>query len=48
MITYSTVEEIYANNFSSERLYKRKYCQSLVYTEGVMNFAEDEYIRPDL
>ena len=40
MKNYNTIEEIYANNFSSERLYKRKYCPSLVYTEGVMNFAE--------
>ncbi len=40
MKNYNTVEEIYANNFSSERLYKRKYCPNLVYTEGVMNFAE--------
>lgn len=40
MITYSTVKEIYANNFCSERLYKRQYCPSLVYTDGVMDFAE--------
>lgn len=40
MITYNIVKEIYANNFCSERLYKRKYCPSLVYTDGVMDFAE--------
>ena len=40
MITYSTVKEIYANNFCSERLYKRKTCPNLVYTDGVMDFAE--------
>lgn len=41
MITYSTVQEIYANNFCSERLYKRKDCPNLVYTDGVMDFAEE-------
>lgn len=40
MITYNTVKEIYSNNFGSERLYKRKYYPSLLYTDGVMDFQE--------
>ena len=40
MKDYSTVEEIYANNFCSERIYKRKTCPNLAYTDGVMDFAE--------
>lgn len=40
MKDYSIVKEIYANNFCSERLYKRKYCPNLVYTDGIMDFAE--------
>lgn len=38
--TYATVLEIYNNNFGSEHLYKRDYCPSMVYTDGVMDFAE--------
>ena len=40
MKEYSIVKEIYANNFCSERIYKRKTCQNMVYTDGVMDFAE--------
>lgn len=40
MITYNTVKEIYSNNFGTERLYKRKYYPSLLYTDGVMDFQE--------
>lgn len=40
MITYNTVKEIYSNNFGGERLYKRKYYPSLLYTDGVMDFQE--------
>lgn len=40
MKDYSTVEEIYANNFCSERLYKRKTCPHLAYTDGIMDLME--------
>lgn len=40
MKDYSTVEKIYANNFCSERLYKRKTCPHLTYTDGVMDLME--------
>ena len=40
MRDYGIIKEIYANNFCSERLYKRKTCPNLVYTDGVMDFAE--------
>ena len=40
MKDYNTVEEIYANNFSSERFYKRKTCPYLTYTDGVMDLME--------
>lgn len=40
MKNYNTVEEIYANNFCSERIYKRKTCPHLAYTEGVMDLME--------
>ena len=40
MKDYSIIQEIYANNFCSERLYKRKTCPNLAYTYGVMDFAE--------
>ena len=40
MITYDTVKEIYNNNFSSERFYKRKDYPNLVYTDRVMDFVE--------
>ena len=38
--TYATVLEIYNNNIGSEHLYKRDCCPSMVYTDGVMDFAE--------
>lgn len=38
--TYATVLEIYNNNTGSEHLYKRNCCPSMVYTDGVMDFAE--------
>ena len=40
MKDYSIIQEIYANNFCSERLYKRKTCPNLAYTDGIMDFAE--------
>ena len=40
MKNYNTVEEIHANNFCSERLYKRKTCPHLTYTDGVMDLME--------
>ena len=40
MKNYNTVEEIYANNFCSERIYKRTTCPHLAYTEGVMDLME--------
>lgn len=38
MITYNTVEEIYHRNCGSMNLYKRSYCNSLNYTDGIMDF----------
>ncbi|MGN1153543.1 MAG: DUF6876 family protein, partial [Candidatus Gastranaerophilaceae bacterium] len=40
MKDYSIIQEIYANNFCSEKLYKRKTCPNLAYTDGIMDFAE--------
>ena len=39
-ITYNTVEEVYNRNYGSERLYKRNYCKTLAYTQGVMDFQQ--------
>lgn len=39
-ITYNTVEEIYNRNYGSERLYKRNSCNTLAYTQGVMDFQQ--------
>ena len=39
-ITYNTVQEIYNRNYGSERLYKRNYCNTLSYTQGIMDFQE--------
>lgn len=39
-ISYNTVKEVYGRNYSSERLYKRNYCENLLYTEGIMDFAQ--------
>ena len=40
MINYNTVQEIYTRNFGSETLYKRSYCDTLAYTEGIMDFQK--------
>lgn len=40
MITYNTVKEIYGRNYGSMQLFKRDYCNNLVYTEGVMDFQK--------
>lgn len=39
-ITYNTVEEVYNRNYGSERLYKRNYCNTLSYTQGIMDFQQ--------
>lgn len=36
--TYYDVKQVYGRNFGSERLYKRAYCNSLLYTEGLYDF----------
>ena len=38
--TYYDVKQVYSRNYGSERLYKRSYCNSLLYTEGVMDFQQ--------
>ena len=38
--TYANVLEIYNSNIGSEHLYKRDCCKSMVYTDGIMDFAE--------
>lgn len=38
--TYANVLEIYNSNIGSEHLYKRDCCPYMVYTDGVMDFAE--------
>lgn len=38
--TYYDVKQVYGRNYGSERLYKRSYCNSLLYTEGVMDFQQ--------
>ena len=38
MITYNTAEQVYSRNHGSERLFKRPYCQTLNYTEGIFDF----------
>ena len=35
-----TVKEIYSRNYGSETFYKRSYCNSLIYTEGIMDFQQ--------
>ena len=35
-----TVKEIYSRNYGSEKFYKRSYCESLIYTEGIMDFQQ--------
>ena len=39
-ITYNTVQEVYNRNYGSERLYKRNYCKTLAYTQGIMDFQQ--------
>ena len=38
--TYYDVKQVYGRNYGSERLYKRSYCNNLLYTEGVMDFQQ--------
>ena len=38
--TYKDVNDIFSRNFGSETLYKRNYCNSLLYTEGILDFAQ--------
>ena len=40
MITYNTAQQVYNRNHGSERLFKRPYCQTLNYTEGVFDFQK--------
>lgn len=40
MITYNTAEQVYSRNHGSERLFKRPYCQTLNYTEGIFDFQK--------
>ena len=39
-IIYNTVQEVYNRNYGSERLYKRNYCNTLSYTQGIMDFQQ--------
>ena len=38
--TYYDATQVYSRNYGSERLYKISYCNSLLYTEGVMDFQQ--------
>ena len=38
--TYYDVQQVYGRNYGSERLFKRNYCQKLLYTEGLMDFQQ--------
>ena len=40
MITYNTVKQIYGRNYGSMQLFKRDYCNQLLYTEGVIDFQK--------
>ena len=40
MITDNTAEQVYSRNHGSERLFKRPYCQTLNYTEGIYDFQK--------
>ena len=40
MKNYNTVQEIFNSHFGSETMYKRAYCSSLNYTEGIMDFQK--------
>lgn len=39
-ITYNIVQEVYNRNYGSEKLYKRNYCNTLSYTQGIMDFQQ--------
>ena len=38
--TYKDVNDVFSRNFGSETLYKRNYCNNLLYTEGILDFAQ--------
>lgn len=38
--TYYDAKQVYNRNYGSEQLFKRSYCNSLLYTEGVMDFQQ--------
>ena len=38
--TYNTAQQVYDRNHGSERLFKRPYCQTLNYTEGIFDFQK--------
>ena len=38
--TYKDVNDIFSRNFGSENLYKRNYCNNLLYTTGILDFAK--------
>lgn len=38
--TYNDVNKVFSRNFGSETLYKRNYCSNLLYTEGILDFAQ--------
>ncbi len=38
--TYYDVKQVYSRNFGSMQLFKRPYCNQLLYTEGVMDFQK--------
>ena len=38
--TYYDATQVFSRNYGSERLYKRSYCNSLLYTEGVIDFQK--------
>lgn len=40
MITYNTAGQVYSRNHGSERLFKRPYCETLNYTEGIFDFQK--------
>ena len=38
--TYNDVNKVFSRNFGSENLYKRNYCNNLLYTTGILDFAK--------
>ena len=38
--TYYDVKQVYGRNYGSMQLFKRPYCNQLLYTEGVMDFQK--------